>query len=237
MEESPSSNEINEVLKALNHEVRRSIIRMLHTSRESIAYSDFLKELKLPASSNVAYHLVLLTKAKVVIKDSKGRYSLTELGERVALLLDIVVEPKSSTFTNLYIGFSRLNPSEILLGAWWIFFLLLGGVFITENIFLGILFVSFALLSLGVLFYKSGTIWALLLINNLLWILFVPERRMHLLSISVSNIVGLMILFPEVHLITDFEPLALILGSFFVGVSAVLSIIYLVQIRRDFSIS
>ena len=122
MVDSTSDNDINEVLKAINHEIRRSIIRRLHTTSESIAYSEFLEELKLPASSNAAYHLVLLTKANVVEKDREGKYSLTGLGERVALLLDVVVEPQSNAFTNLYLGFSRLNPLDFLLGAWWLFF-------------------------------------------------------------------------------------------------------------------
>lgn len=234
MANSVSDIDINEVLKALNHEIRRSIIRRLHNTREtSIAYSDFLEELKLPASSNVAYHLVLLTKAKVVKKDREGKYSLTELGERVAYLLDVVVEPQSSAFTNLYMGFSRLTPLEILLSTWWVFFLLLGGVFITENLIIGVLFLSFALLSLGVFFYKARTIWAVLLINNLLWILFAPEKRIHLLTISLTNILGVLVLFPEMKVITEITPLSLIIGVVLISISVMLSIVYLVQVRKQ----
>lgn len=233
MVDPTSDNDINEVLKALNHEIRRSIIRRLHTTRESIAYSDFLEELKLPASSNAAYHLVLLTKAKVVEKDQEGKYSLTELGERVALLLDVVVEPQSNAFTNLYMGFSRLTPLEILLGAWWIFFLLLGGMFISENLFIGVIFLSFALLSLSVLFYKARTPWAILLINNLLWILFAPERRIHLIIIILTNILGVVILFPNLKIVYDIQPLALIVGVSLILTSAILSVVYLLQVRRE----
>jgi DNA-binding transcriptional ArsR family regulator len=230
-----SENDINEVLKALNHEIRRSIIRKLHTTRQSsIAYSVFLDDLKLPASSNVAYHLVLLTKSKVVKKDNQGKYSLTELGERVALLLDVVAEPQSGAFTNLYMGFSRLTPLEILLSTWWIFFLLIGGIVITENLIIGVLFLSFALLSLGAFFYKARTIWAILLINNLLWILFAPERRIHLLSISLTNILGVIILFPEIRVIYDIHPLSMIIGGFLILISITLSFIYLIQVRKEF---
>jgi DNA-binding transcriptional ArsR family regulator len=232
---STSDNDINEVLKALNHEIRRSIIRKLHSNRESsIAYSEFLEELNLPASSNAAYHLVLLTKARVVEKGKEGKYSLTELGERVALLLDVAVEPQSSAFTNLYMGFSRLTPLEILLSTWWIFFLLLGGVVITENFIIGVLFLSFALLSLGAFFFKARTIWAILLINNLLWILFAPERRFHLLSISLTNILGLIVLFPEMRVVYDIHPLSMIIGGLLILISLILSIIYLFQVRKDF---
>ena len=101
MVQTKDKNDINEVLKALNHDIRREIIRILHTNRNPIAYSDFLQELMLPASSNAAYHLVLLTRTNIIAKDDDGKYYLTELGERVALLLDIVVEPKPDAFTNL----------------------------------------------------------------------------------------------------------------------------------------
>ncbi|MCK4848134.1 MAG: helix-turn-helix transcriptional regulator [Candidatus Heimdallarchaeota archaeon] len=233
MMDSTSDSDINEVLKALNHEIRRSIIRKLHTTRESISYSDFLSELKLPASSNAAYHLVLLTKATVVEKDQDGKYMLTGLGERVALLLDVVVEPQSNAFTNLYMGFSRLNPLEILLGSWWIFFLLLGAIFVTENLFVGILSLTFALLSLGVLFYKVRTPWAILLVNNLLWILFAPERRIHLLIITLTNILGLIVLFPETKIVYDIHPIALIVGVLLILTSVILSVTYLIQVRRE----
>ncbi len=233
MVDSTSENDINEVLKAINHEIRRSIIRRLHTTSEPIAYSEFLEELKLPASSNAAYHLVLLTKANVVEKDREGKYSLTGLGERVALLLDVVVEPKANAFTNLYLGFSRLNPLEILLGAWWLFFLLLGVIIASENLFIGVLFLSFAFLSLGVLFYKIRTPWAILLINNFLWILFAPERRIHLLIISLSSILGLIILFPETRIMDNIQPLALIVGVSLILTSVILSIMYFIQVRRE----
>ena len=233
MVDSTPENDINEVLKAINHEIRRSIIRRLHTTSEPIAYSEFLEELKLPASSNAAYHLVLLTKANVVEKDREGKYLLTGLGERVALLLDVVVEPQSNAFTNLYLGFSRLNPLEILLGAWWLFFLLLGAILASENLFIGVLFLSFAFLSLGILFYKIRTPWAILLINNFFWILFAPERRIHLLIISVSSILGLIILFPETRIVYDIQPLALIAGVSLILTSVILSIIYFIQVRRE----
>ena len=234
MTDLTSDSDINEVLKALNHEIRRSIIRKLHTTRESsIAYSDFLEELKLPASSNAAYHLVLLTKANVVEKDREGKYSLTELGERVALLLDAVAEPQSSAFTNLYMGFSRLTPLEILISTWWIFFLITGIVFITENLVIGVLFLSYVLLSLGVFFYKARTIWAILLINNLLWILFAPERRFHLLTISLTNILGVIILFPEMKIVYEIDPIALIIASLLILISGILSVIYLFQVRNE----
>ena len=143
MDLSEPERDINEVLKALNHEIRRKIVRSLYDSRSPIAYTDFLELLELPASSNAAYHIMLLTKANILKKNPEGKYLLTEIGDRVALLLDIVVEPKSSTFTSLYMGLSHLSPIEILLGSWWIFFLLLSILSLGFNLFLGVVFLSY----------------------------------------------------------------------------------------------
>ena len=104
---------INEVLKSLNHEIRREILRILHSKRVPIPYSSFMEELNLPASSNVAYHLLLLSKSGLIEKNSEGKYSLTPLGQRSALLLDMVTESESSIFSDIYLGFSKLNPFEM----------------------------------------------------------------------------------------------------------------------------
>ncbi|MHA2238777.1 MAG: ArsR/SmtB family transcription factor [Candidatus Hodarchaeales archaeon] len=233
MESSEIDHDINEVLKALNHEIRRKIIRFLHNSRNPIAYSDFLELLDLPASSNVAYHIMLLTKPNILIKTPEGKYTLSELGERVALLLDIAGEPQSSPFTSLYLGFSHLSPLEILLGAWWLFFLLLGAVFWGYNIILGLIFLSFAILSVGILFYKIRTIWVVLLINNFLWILFAPENRIILLTITLTNLISAFILFPKLPAISPVSFPLLLLGGILFLSSLTLSIYYILSFRAQ----
>lgn len=227
-----SERDINEVLKALNHEIRRKIIRLLHGKNEPVVYSEFLDELNVPASSNAAYHLLLLTKFNIVSKKSNG-YILTEVGERVALLLDIVVEPQSSAFTNLYMGFSRLSPLEILLGSWWIFFLLLGISTFTQNLLISFISLSFALLSVTLLIYKTRTPWSIILINNFLWIIFAPDHRSILLSISLTNILALLILFPDLGFVTEITTGLWIFGLLLLSVSIVLSGVYIYLTKRD----
>ncbi|MHA2075582.1 MAG: DUF7347 domain-containing protein, partial [Candidatus Hodarchaeales archaeon] len=111
----PSNNEsdITDVLKALNHEIRREIIRILH-EKQLVPYSEFLNRLDLPASSNVAYHLSLLTKTQLIEKDLDGKYSLTTLGRRSALLIDLANESKTTSFSDIYLAFSKLNSIEIV---------------------------------------------------------------------------------------------------------------------------
>ena len=232
MDESPSENDINEVLKALNHNIRRNIIRILHRSPVPIAYSEFLEELNVPASSNAAYHLLLLTKSNIVKKDSNG-YELTEIGDRVALLLDIVVEPKSTAFTNLYMGFSRLSPLEILLGSWWIFFLILGLTTTPHNLAIGFISLSFSILSLGILIYKTRTPWAILLINNFLWIIFAPERRSLLVIITFTNLLALFLMLPELGIVPIVSIPLWILGFILVGCSIFLSMVYIYLSKTD----
>ncbi|MHA1995661.1 MAG: ArsR/SmtB family transcription factor [Candidatus Hodarchaeales archaeon] len=232
MDEFTPENDINKVLKALNHEIRRKIIRTLYRKQEPIAYSEFLEELNVPASSNAAYHLLLLTKFGILQKGSSG-YKLTEIGERVALLLDIVVEPKSSAFTSLYMGFSRLSPLEILLGSWWIFFLLLGVTAIIQNFLIGVISLSFSLLSVGVLIYKTRTPWAILLINNFLWILFAPEYRSYLFLITFSNLLALFLLLPELGIIQSITFPLVAIGLLLLVVSISLSSMYIYKTKKD----
>ena len=226
MEES--EGDITDVLKALNHEIRRQILRMLHDRREPVPYSVFLNLLNLPASSNVAYHLLLLNKARMVKKDLEGKYSLTNLGKRSALLLDLASESKSSPFSDLYLGFSQLTPYETVLGSWWIFFLFLGVVFTSSvsTFFIGVFFFSLAGVSIFLFVYRTRVIWSLLLINNFLWIYFAPGNRLLLFMVFITNLIGFILMFPEMDLDLAISN-GFFLGIILVGTSILLSLIYL----------
>lgn len=215
-------SEITEVLKALNHRVRREIIRMLNNNVR-VPYSDFLHKLKLPASSNVAYHLSLQTKANVVEKDHEGKYSLTQLGRRSALLIDIAVESRPSPFSDFYLAFSQLNPLEIVFGAWYIFFFIVGLYTAQILIFIGLLFIFLSLGSIFLIVYRTKTLWTLLLLNNFIWIVFVPENRNILVSIVLTNVFGLILLIPETEFIIPIFPFDAIVGGLLVLASLILS--------------
>jgi DNA-binding transcriptional ArsR family regulator len=230
-------SEITEVLKALNHEIRREIIRILH-NEQLVPYSDFLSQLDLPASSNVAYHLSLLNKAKLIEKNPDGKYFLSPLGKRSALLLDLAIEPKSSSFSNIYLAFSRLNPLEILLGAWYIFFFMLGLLFVSSFLIIGVFFVLLSIGSIIMFVYRTRTLWTLLLLNNFIWIFFVPDNRELLISIIITNVFGLIFLIPETEFIIPIAPLEIILGGLFIFISFILSIVYIyISTGRKFPIT
>lgn len=232
----PSNNEsdITDVLKALNHEIRREIIRILH-ERQMVPYSVFLNQLNLPASSNVAYHLSLLTKTQLIEKDFDGKYSLTNLGRRSALLIDLAKESKTTSFSDIYLAFSRLNSIEIMLGTWIIFFFVIGIYFIQKYLFVGIIscLVSIGLITLIV--YRTRTPWTLLLINNFIWILFVSENRRILISIIVTNTIGLFLLIPDIEVVFPYTPFHFALGCILILISLGLSFMYIyVSSGRDF---
>ncbi len=221
-----SESDITDVLKSLNHEIRREIIRILH-EKQFVPYSDFLNKLNLPASSNVAYHLSLLTKTQLIKKDSEGKYFLTSLGRRSALLLDLAKESKTTSFSDIYLAFSRLNSTEILFGTWYIFFFIVGFYIIQTNLFIGILFILMSISSIILIIFRTRTLWTLLLINNFIWIFFIPDNREILISITLTNVFGLILLIPDADIIVSVIPLQIILGWILVLSSLVLSIIYL----------
>ncbi|MFX0051281.1 MAG: ArsR/SmtB family transcription factor [Candidatus Hodarchaeota archaeon] len=227
MSQTSAESDITEVLKSLNHEIRRKIVRILYRNDHPLAYSVFLDKLTLPASSNVAYHLSLLTKAHLVQKDAEGKYSLTQLGQRSALLLDMASESKSSAFSDLYLGFSRLTPIETVLSAWWIFFFVIGMALISNALIISILFFSLAIVSLFLIIYRTKTIWVILFLNNFLWVIFASENRFLLFLIIATNLIGVFLIFPELDPNLVSLPFNLIFGLFCIFLSIFISLIYL----------
>ncbi|MFX0185475.1 MAG: ArsR/SmtB family transcription factor [Candidatus Hodarchaeota archaeon] len=227
MSQASVEGDITEVLKSLNHEIRRKIITILFKNDQPLAYSVFLNQLTLPASSNVAYHLSLLTKAHLVQKDAEGKYSLTQLGQRSALLLDLASESKSSAFSDLYLGFSRLTPIETLLSAWWIFFFIIGMALVSNALILSLLFFSLAIVSLLLIIFRTKTVWVLLFLNNFLWVIFASENRFLLFLIIVTNLTGVFLIFPGLDPNLASLPFNLIIGIFFILISIFISFIYL----------
>ena len=221
-----NESDITEVLKSLNHEIRREIIRILH-EKQVTAYSEFLNKLNLPASSNVAYHLSLLTKARLVDKDSEGKYFLTPLGRRSALLLDLAKESRTTPFSDIYLAFSKLNSIEILLGTGFLFFFVIGIYLIGYYFFIGIIFLLMSIGSISLIIYRTRTLWTLLLINNFIWIFFIKENRGLLVSITLTNICGLILLVPEVEFAAPFTILQIIIGWILILTSLIFSILYL----------
>ena len=70
------------IINALNHEIRRDILRLLEG--KSLSYTNLLDYFVI-SSGKLNYHLKLLT--GFIQKNDEGFYKLTELGQRVLLLL------------------------------------------------------------------------------------------------------------------------------------------------------
>ena len=225
---------INEVLKSLNHEIRREILRILHSKRTFIPYSTFMDELNLPASSNVAYHILLLSKSGLIDKNTEGKYFLTPLGQRSALLLDMVTESESSVFSDVYLGFSTLNPFEILLGTWWIFFLVLGISILNYNLLIAIFCILVSIISIVLIIYRTGTLWTILLINNFIWIFFAPNNRHLLLTIIFTNLAGLMVLELSMDPLSPFFLIKIGIGGILLTLSILISAKYIYEAKDGF---
>ncbi|TXT66625.1 MAG: hypothetical protein BAJALOKI3v1_20088 [Promethearchaeota archaeon] len=71
------------ILNALNHEIRREVLRLLEKSE--MTYTDLLDHFAI-SSGKLNYHLKLLS--GFIDKDDEGVYILTELGKRVLSFLN-----------------------------------------------------------------------------------------------------------------------------------------------------
>lgn len=225
--------EISEVLKALNHEIRREIIRILDNKRDPVPYTVFMEELQLPASSNVAYHIQLLNESTLITKNAEGKYSLTTLGKRSALLIDLVAESETSPFSNIFLGFSQLNPIETLLGAWWTFFFIIGFYLFSFNIIISIMSILLALISIILIVYRTKTLWTLLVINNFIWIFFAPQKRHLLFGIVGCNILGLLFITSQVGSVSNLSFLVIIIGLVLISGSLGLSIKFVLDSAKN----
>lgn len=235
---------ITDVLKALNHEIRRKIIIFLHQNKGAVLYTDVLKALGLPASSNVAYHMNILNKALVIEKNKEGRYSLTELGNRSALLFDVVSETSSSSTSNLYLGFLKLKPYEIILGVWMYFFVFSGIALVNSFLLIGIILILLFVLVIILLIYRTKLFITAILIPNGIWIYFLSKDRLLLLLIFISNMCGTAFLFANqsfgeitIGQTTKTVPvdtrIIFLLGIILILISCLLSSIYLFNAYRN----
>lgn len=79
LEHIEPSTFIDDVVKIFDHSARCAILNLL-ALHKSLHYSDFLKEMDIEISSNLAFHLKRLTTLKLIDKKD-GRYSLTDRGK------------------------------------------------------------------------------------------------------------------------------------------------------------
>ncbi len=224
---------IKNVLKALGHNIRRDIIRIIEKHNSTVSYSYLLKSLNLPASSNIAYHIKILVDANLLEKSKDGDYYLTKEGKKSLIMFS---ENKNSVFLKLSgIGynFSNLNTPYILLTSWWFAFFYLGILLMIDNRILGIIFVFLAITIILMVLYRTKSILSYLLMN-LIWIYFLKKNRLLIFAISLSSFLGALLVFGKITvmgnnisgLITELIGLVLLIFAF------TCSIIFLILSRK-----
>ncbi|MHA1454676.1 MAG: winged helix-turn-helix domain-containing protein [Promethearchaeota archaeon] len=79
-----TEKELSQIFNLLKHPLRRGILKQLSKSPQ--AYSQILKNLKIPESSILNYHLREMVDL-MIIKDVNGKYELNEVGQICLQLL------------------------------------------------------------------------------------------------------------------------------------------------------
>ena len=85
LEDIEPSTFMDDVVKIFDHSARCDILHLL-ANHKSLHYSDFLKQMDIEVSSNLAFHLKRLTVLKLIDKHD-GRYTLTDRGKYFADVL------------------------------------------------------------------------------------------------------------------------------------------------------
>ena len=81
--ELKSTNLEDEVFKALDHQIRRDVLRHIGETKKT-TFTEILNSLKIPDSPTLSYHLKTLSP---FIMQKKGRYELTQVGKTAYSLL------------------------------------------------------------------------------------------------------------------------------------------------------
>ena len=207
---------INDVLKALNHDLRRDMIQYLQevSTLRSVTFTDLLESMKYETknSGSFSYHLKLLLDAGLVSKTEDNTYSITSLGEKANAMVSLVNDDKESSGQQLYNTFKHLTTFSQLLVAWFPFSLFLF-VFTVDNIinnglmltvvdillFIGTL--SLFLVMTIIVYSRLQSFLGLLIIGNLVWLAFLPSHQIRLGTISALTSLGavaiLQLIFPD----------------------------------------
>jgi hypothetical protein len=82
-EEQENSNLEEEVFKALDHQIRRNVLRYIGEAKET-TFTEILNTVKIPDSPTLSYHLKTLSPFVI---QQKGRYTLSSVGKDAYNLL------------------------------------------------------------------------------------------------------------------------------------------------------
>ena len=104
-----SEKELSQIFNLLKHPLRRGILKQLSKSPQ--AYSQILKNLNIPESSILNYHLREMDDL-LIKKDANGKYILNEIGE-ICLQLILKVKEKEDihSFNKLQLVLEKLKST------------------------------------------------------------------------------------------------------------------------------
>ena len=116
-EEQEISNLEEEVFKALDHQIRRNVLRYIGEAKEA-TFTEILNTVNIPDSPTLSYHLKTLSP---FVLQKKGRYVLSPVGKAAySLLLKTTMYNKQALFmkkkTGAIIGHIVLWISAIAAG-------------------------------------------------------------------------------------------------------------------------
>ena len=116
-EEQEISNIEEEVFKALDHQIRRNVLRYIGEAKEP-TFTEILNTVKIPDSPTLSYHLKTLSPFVI---QQKGRYILSPVGKAAySLLLKTTMYNKQALYmkkkTGAIIGHIALWISAIAAG-------------------------------------------------------------------------------------------------------------------------
>ena len=111
------SNLEDEVFKALDHQIRRDVLRYIGEAKEP-TFTEILNTVKIPDSPTLSYHLKTLSPFVI---QQRGRYSLSSVGKAAySLLLKTTMYNKQALFmkkkTGAIIGHIALWISAMAAG-------------------------------------------------------------------------------------------------------------------------
>ena len=230
---------INDVLKALNHELRRDILTYLREIGRAVSFTELLETMNYTpkTSGQFFYHLKLLLDPQLISKTNDNKYILTEIGERASLMLELVNDTSKPSLGNqLLNAFKNLSPIEELIVTWDLFpilvlilliqRLLLNRLAINlfDSIVLFIVFITSVLILL--LTYRSlQSFLAMFVTSSIIWLVFLQKNRLILGIIWFLNIIAVITIVtptPDVY-----DTIRLLIGSSLILISIILSMYHL----------
>lgn len=198
--------QIKEVLKALNHTVRRDILLYLKNLNREVSFSELMDYLNIDAktSGQFSYHLKMLQQSNLITK-SNEKYLITPLGVKATSMLDLVniSDHNDSIVQTISNSFKNITPIDQIILSFHAFcyiafilpFLLLLINYNRFAIFLAPMLIGLILL-IAITIYsylKLKYIPSILILFSLIWVIFLTSNQKSIAFIYVVS--GLDIVF------------------------------------------